>query len=179
METRFTLDYRSSEAAASARALNRELHDAARWNYALVATLPPVLLLGAALAGMYLAWWGDSYSTAVIGAAAVAFPWTRLVSPSLRRKLLKPSGGVLEGRVVDYEFSEDGCRIRTEHFERSQKWAGVDRIIEESGMVLIVIGPNADFLPKRMFVSAAQRRDFVVQADFRLMPAARRRSVIR
>jgi hypothetical protein len=161
MQTRFDYDFRGAEAANSAKLLRGALHGSSRWTYALAAALPPVGLLGAAAAGVYLGWWGDNYFTVVIGAAAMAFLWTRLVSPLLRRKLLKPTGGVLEGRVVGYEFGEDGYRIHTDTFEGFQKWAGVDRIIDAKGAILFVLGMNAHFLPDRLFASAEARREFL------------------
>lgn len=178
METRFTYDFRGAEAASSARALNRELHGSSRWTYTLAAALPPMALLGAALAGAYLGWWGDNYFTVVIGAAAIAFLWTRLVLPFLRRSMLKPSSGLLEGRVVEYEFGEDGYRIQAETFEGFQKWAGVDRIIDAKGAILFVLGLNAHFLPDRLFASDDARREFLGWALGKISPEARAKSRI-
>ena len=176
MEKQFTIDHRGAEAASSARALRREPHGSSRWTYALIAALPPIVLLGAAVAGVYLGWWGENYFTVVIGAAALAFLWTRLLSPLLRQKLLKPTGGVLEGRMVEYEFGEDGYRIRTETFEGFQKWIGVDRIIDAKGSILFVLGMNAHFLPDRLFASPEARREFLDWALGRISPEARARS---
>ncbi len=85
----------------------------------------------------------------------------------------------LEGRKVSYEFGEEGYRIRADHFEGFQKWSGVDRIVEEGGMVLIVLGASANYLPRRMFPSSAHRREFVAWAVSHLSPEAQERSADR
>jgi hypothetical protein len=179
MEMRFTIDFRGAEAVRSARALRRELHGSSRWTYMLAAALPPIALLGVAATGVYLGWWGESYFTVMIGAAAIAFLWTRLLSPLLGQKLLKPIGGLLEGRMVDYEFGEDGYRIRTETFEGFQRWAGVDRIVDAKGSILFVLGLNAHFLPDRLFASPDARREFLDWALEKISTEARARSGIR
>lgn len=86
--------------------------------------------------------------------------------------------GETGGARGQHVFEEDGFRIRTEHFEGFQKWAGVDRVVVRDGMVLIVLGPNANFLPSRLFASNEARREFTAWLLQKLTPEARARSQI-
>ena len=83
----------------------------------------------------------------------VVLLYIRFAAPRINRRLFERASGVsrLEGRQIDYEFTDEGYHIRTEHFEGFQKWAGVDRVIDDGEMILIVLGPNANFLPGRAF----------------------------
>ena len=180
MQTKFTWEFRSSEAAANSRLLARTLYGNAGFYYGLLTVLAPVLVMGVALVGVYHDWWGDYYPAAVIVAAMLVILILRLGRPWLRRVLFKPphGGGEIEGRRVDYMFGEDGYRIETETFEGFQKWAGVDRIIDAKGSVMFVLGLNAHFIPDRLFASPEARREFLAWAAGKLMPEARARSRI-
>jgi YcxB-like protein len=182
VELRFTCDYRGSEAAASRRILNRVIYrHTGRWAPHGAILVPAALYLGFAFYTNWTAWLGTYSLPAIIGMGILVLIYIRFAAPRLNQRDFARATGVLdlEGREVSYEFDEEGYRIHTEHFEGFQKWAGVDRIIEEGGMILIVLGPNANFLPKRLFSSAAERRDFVAWAVSHLSPAARRRSIVR
>jgi hypothetical protein len=178
MEKNFRYDFSSAEAAANARVLARALYGNAGFIYAMLVTAASVSVLGIALAGSYLGWWGDYYIAAVIVAAALVLLLSRFVAPRLRRALFKPShrGGEIEGRTVEYEFGEDGYRIRTQTFEGFQKWAGVDRIIDAKGSILFVLGLNAHFLPDRLFASVDARREFLAWAQGKISSEAQERS---
>ena len=182
VELKFTCDYRGSEAATSRRILNRVIYrHAGRWAPHGAILVPAALYLVFAFMTNWTAWLGAYSLPAIIGVGILVLIYIRFAAPRLNQRDFARATGVaeLEGREVSYEFGEDGYRIRTEHFEGFQKWAGVDRIIEEGGMILIVLGPNANFLPKRLFASAAERRDFVAWAVSHLSPAARLRSSVR
>jgi membrane protein implicated in regulation of membrane protease activity len=178
VDRKFTWQFSSAEAAANARVLSRALYGHAGFIYAMLVTAASLAVLGVALAGSYLGWWGDYYIATVIVAAALVLLLSRFVAPWLRRTLFRPShrGGEIEGRAVEYEFGDDGYRIRTETFEGFQKWAGVDRIIDTSGAILFVLGLNAHFLPDRLFASADARGEFLDWALNRISPEARARS---
>jgi hypothetical protein len=182
VELRFTCDYRGSEAAASRRLLNRAIYRGTRrWLPHLAVLVPALIFLGFAYYTNQSGWLGRYSLPAIVGFGILVLLYIRVAAPRLnQRDFVRASGfRELEGRRISYEFNEEGYRISTQHFEGFQKWSGVDRIIEESGMVLIVLGAGANFLPKRMFSSAAQRREFVAWAVSRLSPAARARSKIR
>ncbi len=182
MELRFTCDYRGAEAAASRRILNRAIYRrAGRVLPHSVILIPALLYLGFAFYTNWSGWLGRYSLPAIIAIGIVVLIYIRFTAPRMNRRTFMRASGVaeLEGRRVSYEFNEEGYRIRSEHFEGFQKWAGVDRIIDEGGMVLIVLGASANFLPRRLFSSAAQRRDFVTWAISHLTPSARARSSVR
>lgn len=180
MDRTFTYAFNSIEAASNARALSRALYGNASFLYAVLVTGASIVVLGIALAGSYLGWWGQYYIAAVIIAAALILLLSRFVAPRLRRALFKPShkGGEIEGRTVEYVFGEDGYRIRTETFEGFQKWAGVDRILDARGSILFVLGLNAHFLPDRLFATPEARHEFLVWALGKIAPEARAKSGI-
>jgi hypothetical protein len=182
MQTRFTIDYRSGEAAASRRILNRTLYSRGlRWLSAGAILGPAVLYVAFVFHANWTGWLGADTVTVIVGVGIVLLVYIRFAAPRINRRLFRRASGVaaLEGRKVEYEFSDEGYRIRTDHFEGFQKWAGVDRIVERDGMVLIVLGPNANFLPARMFASAAERGEFILWVLARLTPEAREKSVTR
>lgn len=181
MEKSFTCDYRGSEAAASRRILDRTIYrSTGRWGPHAAILIPATLYLGFALYTNWSAWLGGYSLPAIVGVGILVLIYIRFAAPRINRRLVAKASGVaaLEGRKITYEFNDEGYRIRTEHFEGFQKWTGVDRIIEEGGMVLIVLGPNAHFLPARLFALSGQRREFVAWAAGRLTPAAQARSRI-
>jgi len=182
METRFTIDYRSSEAAASRRILNHALYSRGlRWLSAAAILAPAALYLVFAFHANWTAWMGEYTVTGIVGVGILLLAYIRFAAPRVNRRLFRRVSGVaaLEGRKIEYQFSDEGYRIRTEHFEGFQKWAGVDRIVERDGMVLIVLGPNANFLPARAFSSDAERGEFITWVLARLTPEAREKSVTR
>jgi hypothetical protein len=182
VERKFTCDYRSGEAAASRRILNRAIYNRGlRWLSASAILAPAVLYLVFAFHANWTAWMGEYTVTGIVGVGLLLLIYIRFAAPRINRSLFRRVSGVaaLEGRKIEYEFGDEGYRIRTEHFEGFQKWAGVDRIVEKDGMVLIVLGPNANFLPARMFSSAAERGEFIAWALARLSPEAREKSVTR
>lgn len=179
MERNFTCEYRLSEAAASRRILNSVIYRARRrWLPHGAILLPVLLYLGFAFYTSWSLWLGTASLPAIIGVGIFVLLYIRFAAPRLNQRDFVRASGIrdLEGRKVTYEFNDDGYRIATEHFEGFQKWSGVDRVIEDSGMVLFIIGASANFLPKRMFATAAQRREFVGWATSRLPPAAQARS---
>lgn len=182
VELRFTCDYRLNEAAASRRILNRAIYRGARrWLPHGAILVPALFYLGFALYTSWSLWLGAWSMSAIIGVGIVVLIYIRFAAPRLNQRAFVRASGLaeLEGRKVSYDFGEEGYRIRTDHFEGFQKWSGVDRIIEEGGMVLIVVGASANFLPKRMFSSLAQKREFVAWAVSQLSPAAQARSSLR
>lgn len=178
MDRTFRYDFSIAEAAANARALNRALYGNARFAYAAVLAVSFVVVLGIALTGAYLGWWGDFYNAALIVGVGLALLLSRFITSALRRRMAKRAraGHEIEGRRVDYTFGDDGYRISTETFEGFQKWAGVDRIIDGKGSVMFVLGLNAHFLPDRLFETPEARREFLVWAAGKLTPEARARS---
>jgi hypothetical protein len=181
VEKSFTCDFRGAEAAASRRILNRTIYrSAGRWGPDAAILIPAALYLGFAFYTHWSAWLGDYSLSAIVGAGILVLMYIRFEAPRINQRLFAQASGVaaLEGRKISYEFNDEGYRIRTEHFEGFQKWAGVDRIIVEAGMVLFVLGPNAHFLPKRLFTTSGQRREFVAWVVERLTPAARAKSKI-
>jgi hypothetical protein len=179
VQKEFILDYRGAEAARSRRLLHRTLYGgdrAASW--AIV--LPAIAYLAFSAHAYFTLWPGDLSATVIVGAGVVLLAYIRLAAPWLNRRRFARLSGVasLEGRQVTYAFEEHGFRIYAEHFDAFQKWAGVDRIIALDGMVMIVLGPNANFLPARMFQSSDAQREFVAWALQKLTPEARARSVI-
>ncbi|MDP3736571.1 MAG: hypothetical protein Q8R02_04230 [Hyphomonadaceae bacterium] len=109
VQTNFTWEFSTSEAAANARALNRTLYGNARATYAAVLIASFVVVLGITLTGVYLGWWGDFSSAALIVGVGLAFLLSRFVASRLRRRLAKRARGghEIEGRRVDYTFGED------------------------------------------------------------------------
>lgn len=179
METRFSLDYRSSEAVAGRRLLNRTIYSGGRrWVSSAAIVIPAALYVAFAFYSNWTGWLGEWTLSIVVGVGIALLIYIRFAAPLLNRRLFARASGVTaqEGRLVDYEFSDDGYRIRTEHFEGFQKWAGVDRIIDDGRMLLIVLGPNANQLPRRAFSSGEQRRQFIIWMMGRLSPQARARS---
>lgn len=174
MDKTFSYAFNSNEAAANARVLSRALYSKARATYAAVLITSVAVVLGVALAGVYLGWWGDFSSAALIVGIGLAFLISRFVASRLAKRAR--SGREIEGRTVEYEFGEDGYRIRTQTFEGFQKWAGVDRVIDAKGSILFVLGLNAHFLPDRLFASADARREFLAWTLDRISPEARARS---
>lgn len=182
VELKFTCDYRGAEAAASRRILSRAIYRRAGRVLPHSAILIPALLyLGFAFYTNWSGWLGRYSLPAIVAIGIVVLIYIRFAAPEINKREFARASGVteLEGRRVSYEFNEEGYRIRSEYFEGFQKWAGVDRIIDEGGMVLIVLGASATFLPRRLFTSAGQRREFVSWAVSRLTPPARKRSSIR
>ncbi|RYG38106.1 MAG: YcxB family protein [Burkholderiales bacterium] len=179
MQREYTLDYRGAEAARSRRLLQRALYGGGRVGVSWAIILPVVAYLGFAAHAYLTLWLGDMTATAIIAAGMVLLAYIRLAAPWLNRRRFAKLSGVasLEGREVRYVFEEEGFRILTEHFEGFQKWAGVDRIIVRNGMVMIVLGPNANFLPARLFPSNEARREFCTWLLQKLTPEARARSV--
>jgi YcxB-like protein len=181
MEKSFTYDYRSAEALGSRRALNRALYGGGRrWTPSMVLLIPALLYVGFALYSNWTMWLGDLTVFVIVGAGLALLVYIRFAAPRINQRLFARMSGVaaLEGRTIAYEFGEDGYHIHTQHFDGFQRWAGVDRIVETKGMVLIVLGPNAHFLPARLFASAGSRREFVAWALQKLGPEARARSRI-
>lgn len=180
MERKFTCDYRGSEAAASRRILNRAIYSRGlRWLSATAILAPAALYLAFVFHANWTGWMGDYTVTGIVSVGIVLLIYIRFGAPRLNRLLFRRASGVaaLEGRNIEYEFTDAGYRISTEHFEGFQKWTGVDRIVERDGMVLIVLGPNANFLPARTFSTAAQRSEFIEWALAQLTPEAREKSV--
>jgi hypothetical protein len=177
MEKKFSYQFSGDEAAANARLLSRALYSNARATYVVVLVTSVAVALGIALAGAYLGWWGDFSSAALIIGIGLAFLVSRFVGSRLAKRA--HSSHEIEGRTVEYEFGEDGYRIRTRTFEGFQKWAGVDRIIDSKGSILFVLGLNAHFLPDRLFASAEARREFLLWALEKISPEAWARSGIK
>ncbi len=180
MQRDYVLDYRGAEAQQSRRLLQRTLYGGGRMGVAWAIIVPVVAYLGFAVHAYFTLWLGDMTATAIIAAGVVLLSYIRLAAPWLNRRRFAKLSGVasLEGRQVSYTFEEEGFRIQTEHFEAFQKWAGVDRIIVRDGMVMIVLGPNANFLPARLFPSKDARREFTAWLLQKLTPEARARSLI-
>jgi hypothetical protein len=171
-----------TEASASRRILNRViLRRARRWMPHGAILVPAVLYVGFAFYTSWTLWLGTYSLPTIIALGILVLLYIRVAAPRFNQNDFIRAAGVseLEGRKVSYEFGDEGYRIRTDHFEGFQKWSGVDRIIEEGGMVLIVLGASANYLPKRMFSSSAQRREFVAWAVSHLPPQARVRSTHR
>jgi len=181
METRFSLDYRSAEAVAGRRLLNRTIYAGRRWISSAAIFVPGALYVAFAFYSNWSGWLGRYTLEIVVGVGILLLIYIRFAAPVLNRRLFRRISGVadLEGRLVDYEFSDEGYRIRTQHFEGFQRWAGVDRMIDDGDMLLFVIGPNANHLPRRAFSSRDQRRAFIAWAVGRLTPQARARSRLR
>jgi F0F1-type ATP synthase assembly protein I len=177
VDRKFTWQFSSNEASANARVLSRALYGKARATYVAVLVTSVAAVLGVTLVGVYLGWWDDFSSAALIVGVGLAFLISRFVASRLAKRAR--SDREIEGRTVEYEFGEDGYRIHTETFEGFQKWAGVDRIIDAKGSILFVLGLNAHFLPDRLFASIDARREFLAWALDRISPEARARSGIR
>ena len=160
--------------------LHRTLYGGGRAGVAWAIILPAVAYLAFSAHAYFTLWPGDLTATVIVGAGVALLAYIRLAAPWLNRRRFARLSGVAsqEGRQVTYAFEEDGFRIHTEHFHAFQKWAGVDRIIAQDGMVMIVLGPNANFLPARMFPSNDAQREFVAWTLQKLTPEARARSVI-
>jgi hypothetical protein len=180
VEKRFQFDYRGTEAALSRRILNRALYGGQKWGAAWPVVVPVLIYLGFAGHAYFTLWLGDMTAPVIVASGMVMLAYIRLAAPWFnRRRLARLSGAAsIEGRQVAYEFEDEGFRIRTEHFEAFQKWAGVDRIIGRGGMVLIMLGPNAHFLPRRLFESEEEQREFLAWALQKLTPEAQARSKI-
>jgi hypothetical protein len=119
--------------------------------------------------------------TGIVAVGVVLLMYIRFAAPRINQYIFRRASGAaaLDGRKVEYEFTDEGYRIRSEHFEGFQKWAGVQRIVEGEGMVLFLRGPNANFVPARAFASDAERSEFVAWVLARLTPEAREKSVTR
>lgn len=180
MQREYVLDYRSAEAARSRRLLQSALYGGGRMGVAWAIIVPVVAYLGFAAHAYLTLWLGDITAPVIIAVGMALLAYIRLAAPWLNRRRFAKLSGVasLEGRQVRYEFEEEGFRIRTEHFEAFQKWPGVDRILVRDGMVMIVLGPNANFLPARLFPSKEARNEFTAWLLQKLTPEARARSVI-
>ncbi len=180
MEKRFQFDYRGTEAALSRRVLRRALYGGQKWGAPWPVVAPVLVYLVFAGHAYVTLWLGDMTAPVIVASGMVMLAYIRLAAPWFNRKQLARLSGAasLEGRRVAYEFDDTGIRIRTEHFEAVQKWAGVDRIIGRGGMVLIMLGPNAHFLPRRLFESEEEQRDFLAWMLQKLTPEARARSKI-
>jgi hypothetical protein len=178
LDRRFTIDYRADEAAASRKALNRALYGGRRWMPAMGIIVPAALYVGFVLHANWTAWMGIWTTTVIVAVGVVVLLYIRFAAPRINRRLFERASGVarLEGRQIGYEFTEEGFHIRTEFFEGFQRWAGVDRVIDDGKMILIVLGPNANFLPGRLFASRRQRAEFAAWLLERLTPEARARS---
>ncbi len=178
MDLNFTIDYRSAEALASRRLLSRALYGGRRFVPALGIMIPAGLYLAFVLHANWTGWLGDYATYAILAVGVVVLLWIRFAAPRINRRMFARTSGVaqLEGRIIAYEFSDEGYHIRTEHFEGFQKWAGVDRIVDDGEMILLVLGPNAHFLPGRLFASPERRREFIAWALGKLAPEARARS---
>lgn len=181
MDRQFTIDYRADEAAASRKILNRALYGGRRWLPAMGIVIPAALYVGFVLHANWTAWMGTWTTTVIVAVGVVVLLYIRFAAPRINRRLFEQASGVtrLEGRQIAYEFTDEGFHIRTVHFEGFQRWAGVDRVIDDGKMLLIVLGPNANFLPERLFVSKDQRREFSAWLLARLTPEARARSRVR
>ncbi|RYZ14344.1 MAG: YcxB family protein [Alphaproteobacteria bacterium] len=180
MQREYVLDYRGAEAARSRRLLQRTLYGGGRMGVAWAIIIPVVAYLAFAGHAYLTLWLGDITAPVIIGAGVVVLAYIRLAAPWLNRRRFAKLSGVasLEGREVRYVFEDEGFRIFTEHFEAFQRWAGVDRVIARDGMIMIVLGPNANFLPARLFPSNEARRAFIAWLLQKLSPEARARSVI-
>lgn len=180
VQRQYALEYRSAEAARSRRLLQRSLYGGGRMEVAWAIIIPVVAYLCFAGHAYLTLWLGEIAAPVIIAAGMVLLGYIRLAAPWLNRRRFAKLSGVasLEGRQVSYTFEEEGFRIQTEHFEAFQKWAGVDRIIVRDGMVMIVLGPNANFLPARLFPSKDARREFTAWLLQKLTPEARARSLI-
>jgi YcxB-like protein len=181
MNQSFSIDYRADEAAASGRVLNRALYGGRRWMPAMGIIVPAALFVVFVLHANWTAWMGKWTTTAIVGVGVVVLLYIRFMAPRINRRLFARTSGVarLEGRPVAYEFTDQGFHIRTEFFEGFQKWAGVDRIIDDGRMLLIVLGSNANFLPARLFESKEHRKAFVAWLFERLTPEAQARSSVK
>ena len=180
MNQQFTIDYRADEAAASRKVLNRALYGGRRWLPAMWILIPAALYVGFVLYANWTQFMGIWTTTVIVAVGVVVLLYIRFAAPRINRRLYERASGVarLEGRKIDYEFTDEGFHIRTVHFEGFQRWAGVDRVIDDGKMILIVLGPNANFLPQRLFVSKQQRKEFAAWLLERLPPEARARSRI-
>lgn len=180
MQKEFVLDYRGAEASRSRRLLHRALYGGRGSGVAWAIIVPAIAYMAFAAHAYVTLWPGDMTATAIVATGIALLGYIRLAAPWLNRRRFARLSGVksLEGRQFTYAFEDDGFRISTEHFEAFQKWPGVDRIIVQDGMVMIVLGPNANFLPARLFPSNEARREFVAWMLQKLTPEARARSVI-
>jgi hypothetical protein len=178
MNHSFHIDYRADEAAASRKALNRALYGGRRWLPAMGIAIPAALYVGFVLHANWTAWMGIWTTTVIVAVGVVVLLYIRFAAPRINRRLFERASGVarLEGRQIAYEFTDEGFHIRTEFFEGFQRWAGVDRVIDDGKMILIVLGPNANFLPARLFASKDQQREFAHWLLERLTPEARAKS---
>lgn len=182
MERRFTTDYRASEATASRRVLNRAIYSRSlRWLSAAAILAPAALYLAFVFHANWTGWLGAYTVTGIVGVGIVLLAYIRFAAPRINQRIFRRASGAaaLESRRVEYEFTDEGYRIRSEHFEGFQKWAGVERIVEGEGMVLFLRGPNANFIPARAFSSDAERGEFVAWVLDRLTSEARQKSVTR
>jgi hypothetical protein len=181
MNNTFTIDYRGEEAIESRRVLNRALYGGRRFLPALGVVVPAVLYVGFVLHANWTVWMGEWTTTVIVAVGVVVLLYIRFAAPRLNRRLIARKSGAArqEGRRIDYEFTEDGYHIQTEFFTAFQKWAGVDRVIDDGSMLLIVLGPNAHFLPGRLFASKEARQEFVAWMIQRLPPDAQARSSMR
>jgi hypothetical protein len=181
MNHSFHIDYRADEAAASRQVLNHVLYGGRRWMPAMGIVIPAALYIAFVFHANWTAWMGTMTTTVIVGVGVVVLLYIRFAAPRINRRLFARASGVakLEGRQVGYEFTDLGFHIRTEHFEGFQKWAGVDRVIDDGRMILIVLGPNANFLPARLFASKEQRKEFLAWLLARLTPEARARSHVK
>ncbi len=180
MQREFVLEYHGAEAARSRRLLHRALYGGRGPGIAWAIVVPAIAYLAFAAYAYVTLWPGDMTATVIIATGIALLAYIRLAAPWLNRRRFARLSGVasLEGRQMTYAFEEEGFRISTEHFEAFQKWPGVDRIIVRDGMVMIVLGPNVNFLPARLFPSNEARREFVAWILQKLTPEARARSVI-
>jgi hypothetical protein len=182
VERKFSCDYRASEATASRRVLNRAIYSRSlRWLSAAAILAPVALYLGFVFHANWTGWLGAYTATGIVGIGILLLAYIRFAAPRINERIFRRASGAaaLEGRKVEYEFTDEGYRIRSEHFEGFQKWAGVERIVEGDGMVLFLRGPNANFVPARAFSSDAERGEFVQWALGRLTPEAREKSLTR
>jgi len=179
VQREYVLDYRGAEAARSRRLLQRSLYGG-RVGVAWAILVPVIGYLGFAAHAYLTLWLGSVTAPAIVAAGIALLAYIRLAAPRLNRRRFAKLSGVasLEGRRVSYQFEEEGFRISTEYFEAFQKWPGVDRIIVRDGMVMIVLGPNANFLPARLFASNEARQVFTAWLLQKLTPEARARSMI-
>lgn len=178
MQTDFTIDYRATEALESRRALNRALYGGPRWIAWVAIVLPAALFVAFAIHAWVTLWLGDMTASAIVAAGIALVVYIRLIAPLIGRRQFRRLSGVRsqEGRKVSYAFGDEGYRIVTEYFEGFQKWAGVDRILDDGKRVLIVLGPQAHFLPERAFASDEARQAFVAWAVSQLPADAQLRS---
>jgi hypothetical protein len=176
----FTIDYRAEEAAASRKILNRALYGGRRWLPAMGIVIPAAIYVVFVLHANWTFWMGVWTTPVIVAVGVIVLLYIRFAAPRINRRLFEQASGVsrLQGRKIDYEFTDEGFHIRTEFFEGFQRWAGVDRVIDDGRMILIVLGPNANFLPERLFVSREQRKEFTAWLLQRLTPDAQARSKV-